>query len=250
LDFYGKLCTEFYDADKKLVEVDGYELDIYKELFSINDAIIEPMCGSGRLLIPLMQLGYSIEGVDISKTMLENCKKRGAIHHLSPVLYNEEILNFLPSKVYQGLIIPLGSFQLLWPREKAFGALKKFHQWLAPDGKLVMDMFIPWGRIFENEEVTTTKTTLSNAESICLESNTSTNKFEQHSVITNKYVKNKDGEIAAEEDERLDILWYYPYEMELILEKYGFKNIHWRKRFINGDEYITFIASKGALKCK
>lgn len=42
---YGKLCTEFYDADKQFAKAD--ELKLYQEVFTKNDLILEPMCGSG-----------------------------------------------------------------------------------------------------------------------------------------------------------------------------------------------------------
>lgn len=44
---YGQLCTEFYDADKQFSPSE--ELQLYQELFSKNDCLLEPMCGSGRL---------------------------------------------------------------------------------------------------------------------------------------------------------------------------------------------------------
>ena len=50
---YQQLCSEFYDADKKYASSE--EVDFYQKFFNKDDLILEPMCGSGRLLIPLMQ---------------------------------------------------------------------------------------------------------------------------------------------------------------------------------------------------
>ena len=41
----------------------------------------------------------------------------------------------------------------------------------------------------------------------------------------------------------MDIMWYYPYEMELMLEKSGFKHARKIKRFLNGGDHITFITT-------
>lgn len=124
---YGKLCTEFYNADKKFASPE--ELQLYLELFSSQDLLFEPMCGSGRLLIPLMQQGYTVHGLDNSAAMLDSCKKRAQELSLKPILHQGTIENYKPTNPYQGIIIPFASFQLLYPRENACLALKKFNHW-------------------------------------------------------------------------------------------------------------------------
>lgn len=245
MNAYGNLCTEFYDADKQLASADGDELQLYQELFSKEGPILEPMCGSGRLLIPLLQLGYDVEGFDSSTPMLESCKQRAKEFGLNPMLYQDTIGNFSTNKHYQGIIIPLGSFQLLYPREKAYEGLEKFHRWLAPGGKLVMDLFVPWESMYEHSEVesSTRDVKLSAGESIRIDNHTTTHKLEQHSLSKTRYTKYLGEKVVAEEDEQMDILWYYPYEMELMLEKYGFKDIRKSKRFLNGGDHMTFIAT-------
>ena len=105
---YETLCTEFYNADKEFAEED--ELQFYKDLFSKDDCLLEPMCGSGRLLIPFLKLGYKIEGFDNSSSMLESCKQRAQTLNLNSILYKESLDSFSPNKLYQGIIIPFGSF--------------------------------------------------------------------------------------------------------------------------------------------
>lgn len=243
MNAYGNLCTEFYDADKQLA--DGDELQLYQELFSKEEPILEPMCGSGRLLIPLLQLGYDIEGFDNSTHMLERCKQRAKALGLNPILYQDTIDNFSTSKQYQSIIIPLGSFQLLYPREKACESLVKFHRWLIPGGKLVMDLFVPWEAMYEHGEVDTStrEVKLATGESIQIDNHTTTNKFEQHSLSKTRYTKYSGEKAIAKEEEQMDILWYYPYEMELMLEKHGFKHIRKIKRFLNGSDHMTLIAT-------
>ena len=247
MNAYGNLCTEFYDADKQLANADGDELQLYQDLFSKEDPILEPMCGSGRLLIPLLHLGYDVEGFDSSTHMLESCKQRAKELGLNPILSQDTIDKFSTNKHYQGVIIPLGSFQLLHPREKAYEGLESFYRWLAPGGKLVMDLFIPWEAMYEHGEVesSTRDVKLPTGESIRIDNHTTTHKLKQHSLSKTRYTKYLGEKVVAEEDEQMDILWYYPYEMELMLEKYGFKDIRIIKRFLNGSDHMTFVAEKG-----
>lgn len=145
---YGKLCTQFYDADKKYATAE--EVNFYKDIFNKNDLLLEPMCGSGRLLIPLLQAGFNIHGLDNSSHMLASCKERANALGLKPILYENAVEKMELQQQYQGIIIPFGSFQLFYPRNKAYQALEIFKKHLLPGGKLVMDLFVPWDALYEN----------------------------------------------------------------------------------------------------
>lgn len=240
---YGTLCTEFYDADKTFATAE--ELKFYQEHFSKKDCILEPMCGSGRLMIPLLQLGYTVHGFDNSQSMLESCKKRAHELNLEPNLCQDGIESYSSDIQYQGIIIPLGSFQLLYPRQRAYQALEKFNHLLSPGGKLVIDLFVPWEAMYEHgdTEVSTRQVELPLGQSISLRNQKMANKFEQHLLSKAHYTKYSGGRIVHEEDEEMDILWYFPYEMELLLEKYGFKEIQRVNRFLNGSDHTTFVAT-------
>lgn len=239
---YGKLCTEFYDADKQFAEAE--ELKLYQEEFIVNDLLLEPMCGSGRLLIPLLQAGYTVHGFDRSEIMLESCKERAAKLNLTPILSQDDLESFHVEQKYNGIIIPLGSFQLLYPREKAHSALVKFKQLLVPGGKLVMDLFVPWDAMYEHGDVdeSARRVDLSQDEYIKVENKTTANKYDQHLLSKTCYTKYSEERVVSHEDEQMDILWYYPFEMTLMLEKHGFKNIKQIKRFLNGSDHMTFIS--------
>tara|TARA_B100000989_G_C19521430_1_gene464373 strand:+ start:1855 stop:2604 length:750 start_codon:yes stop_codon:yes gene_type:complete len=241
---YGKLSAEFYDADKPLA--DEEELSLYQQEFKANDLLLEPMCGSGRLLIPLLQAGLRVHGFDSSKMMLENCKKRAEQLNLSPNLRHCKIENFPEKQLYDGIIIPIGSFQLLYPRETVVRALTKFRHLLNPGGRLIMDLFIPWEVMCEdNDNIEDIRQVqLSPSQSIRLETKTTVNKLDQHMLSKLFYTKLSDNKCIEQEEERLHICWYYPHEMNLILEKHRFHNIKYEQRNISSGEYVTFICSK------
>lgn len=130
---YKKLCTEFYDLSKPEAhhsEVDDY----FNRLKDIRGDILEAMCGSGRLLIPLLKLGMNIEGVDNSSDMLDSCKQRVKDCGLKTILYHQnlELLN-LP-KHYAAIFIAIGSFQLI-DRDKVLLVLQNLNKHLLPGGR-------------------------------------------------------------------------------------------------------------------
>jgi len=239
---YGTLCTEFYDIDHQFATAD--EINFYKQFLDKNKNILEPMSGSGRLLIPLMQEGYTIHGVDNSKHMLENCKKRASKLGLNPVLFEGSIESIeLPDR-YHLILIPLGSFQLLYPRGDAFKTLQNFKKHLHPGGKLILDLFVPWDSLYENnEEIPNEKeVTTSDGGVIKLKSYKHVNKQEQYCFSETAYTRIINGRTVAEENEEMYLCWYYRYEMELILEKCGFKNIAYRDEFFSDEDHMIFVA--------
>ena len=72
---YGPLCTLFYDADKPVApdaEVTWYAQRLPRD----QGPLLELMCGSGRLLVPLAARGLKLHGVDSSAAMLASCEAR------------------------------------------------------------------------------------------------------------------------------------------------------------------------------
>lgn len=239
---YDALCAEFYDADKKYASQE--EVDFYTYLFNETDIILELMCGSGRLLIPLLQAGYTVHGCDNSVAMLQSCRERAEKLGLQPKLFDTNLETMDLEGLYDGIIIPLGSFQLLYPRAAAFKVLDRFKKHLRPKGRLIMDLFVPWDALSENnqQERGEREIQISDGSSIkCIYQNNA-NKQEQFIASENKYIKKLNDNIISEEIEHMHICWYYRYEMELILEKYGFKNISMQERFLNNENHMTFIA--------
>jgi SAM-dependent methyltransferase len=78
LGSYGKLATEVYDIDKPIGRSFG-DVEFYQErLRSCTGRILEPAVGTGRILIPLLEAGLVVDGVDNSPEMLTVCRARCA----------------------------------------------------------------------------------------------------------------------------------------------------------------------------
>lgn len=243
-DVYGKLCTEFYDNDKPFAT--DQEIAFYGQFFRKDQLILEPMCGSGRLLIPMLEAGYKLHGLDNSPYMLANCKERLKQHNLHTEIFEQSVTELNLTQKYDGIIIPFGSFQLLYPRAVAYEALVNLHYHLKPGGKIVFDLFIPWEAMYlDGEEGRSEKSTiLPNGSIIVHKSHSKANKFEQYSTSHSTYEKIIDGKVTTKEEDSMHLCWYFLYEFELILEKYGFSNVKRLKKVINDEELIVYIAEK------
>ena len=66
LDTYLNLCTQVYELSKPKVPEADY--NFYKSyLQDAKGKILEPMCGTGRFLLPFLQDGFDIQGFDAAK---------------------------------------------------------------------------------------------------------------------------------------------------------------------------------------
>lgn len=139
---YRKLCTEFYDLDKPEEPADAFEFYL-KYAQAAQGPILEPMCGSGRFLLPLVAQGFDVDGVDASSFMLEACRKRAAEMRLAPKLFQQTLETLELARRYALAFIPAGSFGLITQAAQAQAALRRLHAALLPGGKLVLEVDRP-----------------------------------------------------------------------------------------------------------
>lgn len=86
LNTYLGLCTEYYDLDKLQAPLDA--LTFYREYAqAAKGPILEPMCGTGRFLIPIFEDAYEIHGFDASPFMLDALHRKCAAKHLKPKIW-------------------------------------------------------------------------------------------------------------------------------------------------------------------
>ena len=121
---YGKLCTEFYDLDKPQAPPDALKFYTRYATDSIGP-ILEPMCGSGRFLAPLLENGFKIDGVDSSAFMLQACRVRCKNLNVDLVLYQQPIQRMNLPRRYGLVFIPASSFSLIADPKDAQAALQR-----------------------------------------------------------------------------------------------------------------------------
>lgn len=135
---YGSLATLFYELDKPEAPPDA--LDFYAEFArELGGPIHEPMCGTGRFLLPLLAEGLDVSGSDTSPQMLAACRRRAATLGLQPRLAEQAIEQLTCAEAPRLVMIPSGSFGLLIEDDLARSALRRIHEQLAPGGSLLVE---------------------------------------------------------------------------------------------------------------
>lgn len=101
--------------------------------------------GNGRFLIPVIEAGLPLEGVDNSADMLARCRRHAVARGLDVVLRHGDIapLDLDLDQRYAALVCPAGSFTLLADEQRARAALASYLDHLEPGGTLALTMFVP-----------------------------------------------------------------------------------------------------------
>src|SRR5215212_9455797 len=114
LSTYGKLRSALYAADD---EAPATTLQFYLDGYAkTGGPALEPMCGTGRFLIPFLERGIDIDGVDASPHMLQACREHGEAKGLKPQLYEQLVQEIDLPRRYGYIFMPDSQFALLYDK--------------------------------------------------------------------------------------------------------------------------------------
>jgi SAM-dependent methyltransferase len=223
---YGPLCQQFYDADKP--RPDDIELGWYLDRLPRGAGpVLEPMCGSGRLLVPLAARGLALHGVDTSAAMLDACRARLAASGLDAELVRQDVaaLN-LPFR-YGAAFVAAGSFQLLTAPSRARAALARIRAHLVPPRLLLLCLDVPDAALHPPgaTQVDVRSVRPDGGPRITLRSETTVDRDARLLSIRTRYERRGASGAVEREDEALDLTWYDEHEIAVLLESAGFRDV-------------------------
>ena len=145
-NYYGSLCTEMYEILHE--QAPRNELNFYLSYAKKGEKILEPLCGSGRFLVPFLEHGFDISGVDLSEEMLEKLRQKAP----SAKVIQVDIINYPVLEKFNYIFIPSGSISLVTDMNVCRIILQKMKELLAPEGKFVFAVDTVFGRCDEDSE--------------------------------------------------------------------------------------------------
>lgn len=223
---YGDLCTEFYDIDKPEPPPDAFDFYL-AEAKRARGAILEPMCGSGRYLLPLLARGFDVTGSDASPSMLAACRARAKRLGLEPALTEQRLEALSGDRRFGLIFIPSGSFCLITDETTALAALVRVRELLAANGRFIVE--IERRDRARSSELSGTWggrwVTRPDGAKIVL------NWLSQYVAPTgissslHRYDLLKEGRLVAQQFEEFELKLYEPCEFRELLERAGFSQI-------------------------
>lgn len=219
---------------------DPAELDYYRgSIERFGQPALDLACGTGRLLIPLLEAGLDVDGADVSKDMLSLCSERAAIKGLSPNLHHQAMHQLALARRFRTIYV-CDSFGIGGRRSDDRAALRRIHDHLEPGGALVFSHDLPYGDADQwsywlpdrGDELpqewpgTGTRRTAANGDEIELIGRLEAiDPVEQRVTMGMRPRLWHAGELVREEEHRIQISMYFRQELVLLLEQAGFQEV-------------------------
>ena len=222
---YGTLCTAYYDLDKPFAPSDALAFH-QAEAAQSSGPVLEPMCGSGRFLIPLLQAGIPIEGVDASGEMLAACALRAASLGLTAKLYKQALEELTLPRRYSMAFIPSGSLGLIHQRRSLRACLRRLHRHLNPSARLFVEVVDAASFGSGSSAFGSSSVIAQEGKSISYEWRTTCDKSSRTIRYDSRYELREGSSALAEESEQLVIKMYSSQEVINELRLAGFSAPH------------------------
>lgn len=117
------------------------------QVTGISSDILELMCGTGRISLPLIEAGATLTCVDKSPEMLTILESKLEHHQLSATIHPVDICNLDLDKQFERILLPFQSFTELLSPEAQQQALVRIHQHLSPEGQFICSLHNPQVRL-------------------------------------------------------------------------------------------------------
>lgn len=244
---YGTLASWVYDLDKPIGRSFG-DVEFYRDrLRNRTGPCLEPAVGNGRVLIPLLEAGFAIEGFDASEDMLNRCRHHCRERGLDARLQVQRFEDFSYEHKFEVIIVPVGSFQLIIDPAAARRVLGRFQAHLLPEGRLIVDLSPI--RDFSNPEVHIRSWPTEGGDVLTLTDNRVETNYVAQTIVSHlRYEQWRAGELIHTELDIFHLRWWGVIEFELALREAGFTDIVVSGNYQHGrspskdDQVITFEA--------
>jgi SAM-dependent methyltransferase len=245
---YKKLSTLYYDISKPNPPENALKFYII-QLANTNEPVLEPMCGSGRFLIPLLKQGFDIDGVDASIHMLKSCSSRTKSIGINPNLYHQFLNKLNLPREYRIAFIPSGSFCLIVDRQLVIDSLQHLYNHLLPGGKLILEILTPRAKTKNPGRWIKSQVTSPENFIIMRSCYSNYNEAKKKEHVINKYESLVNNQVTETELEEYSVKYYESQEFHQLLELIGFIDIKVTKVYKDTepgikDEIIMFHCSK------
>jgi SAM-dependent methyltransferase len=221
-----------YDTVARHYEADfgDYHEDFhfYREMARrTGGPILDAMCGTGRVLLPLAEEGYTLTGFDLSQPMLDiaDTRLREANLHEQVTLRQGDIRSVeLPAQHFALAFVAVNSFMHLEQVKDQLAALAHVRQALQRDGVLILDLFNPDPARLANEDnrLVLERVYELDGRQVCKFIASESNMAAQICAMTYVFDElDQEGRVNRRMM-RFHLRWLYRYELEHLLARAGF----------------------------
>ena len=136
---YRRLHAEWYELASAKHD-HSKEIDfLARRIQKSSQPILELGSGTGRILVPLLERGFDISGLDTSQPMLDRC--RAALHAkgLKTELHEQSMLDFSLPQKYRVILLASGSLSLFTSDDAIHRMFERVTAHLEPGGLFIYE---------------------------------------------------------------------------------------------------------------
>lgn len=242
----------------------AHELDYYLDAVSrLGGPVLDAGCGSGRVMVPLLDAGFEVDGCDQSADMITVCRDKARSAGHDPRLVVQALHELDLGRRYRTIVV-VGVFGLGSTRDWDVEGLRRLHDHLEPGGTLLLDLEVPWSdpvawacwtvagrQTLPEPWPSEPRRRLARTGAIYTMANRifACDPLGQLMTYETRIERWRDGELEARELRRLDVRQYVPSEVRLMLETAGFGDVevhgeHERREPASDDDFVVFAARR------
>ncbi len=221
--------AEYYDYDHVFAEDIPFYIEYARET---GGPVLDLACGTGRLLLPLAEMGYEVQGIDFSENMLEAARRKIVEHGLSHriKLTQANMTAFdLEEKSFALAIVAVRSFMHLYTQEDQLSCLDCVYRHLRPGGLFIVDVYSSNLEILAQPSASDFKLrnefTLPNGHRVTRRDrfvgNDFLNQINQWEMLFEEH--DEAGNLICQRLVPMDTRYTFRFELQLLLEKAGFE---------------------------
>lgn len=226
MTLYGSLCTEFYDLDKPNAPRDA--LDFYTlKARAAGGRVLEPMCGSGRFLVPMVCAGLVVDGTDFSQPMIAACQRRLAFSGVEAELFEQSLEAISLPYTYSLAFIPSGSIGLLPTDEKLLAAFTRLRKHMQPGAALLLEFEELHEESGTPNCIELAPRAVQNSEGAVITYTCSAQRLETSGskLFRGRYTKKIGDSVIGTEDEDLTVRSFSATQLTALLQSSGFTKL-------------------------
>ncbi|MCC6455757.1 MAG: class I SAM-dependent methyltransferase [Caldilineaceae bacterium] len=192
-----------------------------------GDPVLEIMCGTGLVSIPLARQGYKVTGLDLAKTMLAEARHKASQAGVEVDWVLGDVRDFDLGKQFKLIFLPSNSICHLLTRADLEACLACVAHHLDASGRFAVTVFVPSLELLiktsEEEQPFSTYTDPESGEEVVM---TQRSWYDSATQIKHNQLFKRVGSGPTEPNGELTMRMYFPQELDALFWYNGFAIEH------------------------
>jgi SAM-dependent methyltransferase len=191
--------------------------------------VLELACGTGRILLPLARAGFDITGLDLSQTMLDKLQtkldKEPREVQARVALKCADMREYRFTQKFKMVFCAFNSFLHLMTMDDQLACLRSIREYLADDGRLVLNIFAPYyDKLVNKTDTQVDKETDPETGRDMIVTSITTRNWQNQTIEVCQYVDRiaEDGTVRRYPAD-FSLCWIHNREMHLLLRLAGYE---------------------------